>query len=158
MQTSSRLPVAASAIILLLSVVAMGSYTWYALRLSCDIRAVERASAFLIRQRDSFDHSYQFATSASRDAIVRPVAELQQILMDTMAYPVPACLRTAKNELVQFMGAVVHAFLAYGAQESDATIREWLEKANEHYLNFPPELEAINECAPLCLGSQGFLR
>lgn len=119
--------------------------------LACDEQAVGRASAFLVRQRDSFDHSYQFATSASPDAVVRPVAELQQILMDTLAYPIPACLRTAKNELVQYMSAVIHAFLAYGAQEPPGRIQDWLEQAEGHYLNFSPELEAVNRCTPFCI-------
>jgi hypothetical protein len=112
---------------------------------------VNQASAFLVRQRDSFDHSYQFATSATQEAIVRPVAELQQILMDTLEYSVPDCMRTGKNELIRYMGAVVRAFLAYGAQEPETTIRNWLDQSGEHYENFSMELEAVNRCAPLCI-------
>lgn len=151
MQKSSRFPAAVSFLILLVLVVTIGSYTLYTLPNSCDEKAVERASDFLVRQRDSFDHSYQFATSASPDALVRPVAELQQILMDTLAYPIPACLRTAKNELVQYMSAVVRAFLAYGALEPSVSIRDWLEQAEDHYLNFTSELEAVRRCTPFCI-------
>lgn len=151
MRKSSRLLLPASAFFVLF-IIAVGSvYTWRTLLRTCDVHDVERASAFLARQRDSFDHSYQFATSATPDSIVRPVAELQQILMDTLAYPVPICMRTAKNELISYMGAVVRAFLAYGAQESDLAFRNWLDQSTEHYENFAMELKRINECAPFCL-------
>jgi hypothetical protein len=120
MQKPSLLRVAASVLILFIIVAALGAYTRYALILSCDVGAVNQASAFLVRQRDSFDHSYQFATSATQEAIVRPVAELQQILMDTLEYSVPDCMRTGKNELIRYMGAVVRAFLAYEAGAAPA--------------------------------------
>ena len=36
--------------------------------------------------------------------------------MDTRAVPVPVCMRTAKTELVDYMGTVIHAFQAYNGQ------------------------------------------
>jgi hypothetical protein len=112
---------------------------------------VKDASARLIRQRNSYDHAYQFATGASRTAVVRPVAELQQILMDTQDVPVPACMRTAKAELINYMGTVIRAFLAYGAEESDATVRGLIDQSEAYYDNFNTELEAVDECAPFCI-------
>ncbi len=71
------------AVVVLLVLVSAGGYTSYYVQSSCEVRAVERASTRLLQQLDSFDHSYQFAVTASRRAIVRPVEELQQIFMDT---------------------------------------------------------------------------
>ena len=130
---------------------AIGVYAWYALARPCDVSAVEKASALLIRQRDRYDHSYQFATSASADAIVRPVAELQQILMDTQEVVVPVCMQTAKDELIEYMSIVIRAFVAYGAQEADAAVRELIEQSEVNYDNFAVELDAVHKCAPFCL-------
>ena len=151
MQRSSRIPRFVKAFLILFIAAAAGVSTWYFLSDPCDPETVREAGALLIRQRDRFDHSYQFATSASRDRVVRPVAELQQILMDTQGVRVPACMQQAKGELVDYMISVIRAFLAFGAEEPDGTIRDLLEQSDEYYLNFAEELEAVNECAPLCI-------
>jgi hypothetical protein len=150
-QTSRRLLRAVAAFFAVLMIAAFGVYAWHALVRPCDVGAVEKASALLVRQRDRYDHSYQFATSASADAIVRPVAELQQILMDTQDVVVPACMQTAKVELINYMGTVIRAFVAYGAQEADMAVRELIDQSETHYDNFASELEAVNKCAPFCL-------
>lgn len=151
MQKSRRFLLSASALIVLLIVAAAGAYTWYSLQSSCDVEAVKKASVLLVRQLDRFDHSYQFATSASRNSLVRPVSELQQVLMDTQEVDVPACMQTAKNELVDYMGAVIRAFLAFGAREADTTISGLIDQSDAHYDNFAAELEAVNKCAPFCI-------
>lgn len=150
-QKSTRYLVLVAAIFGVVIASALGVYTWYTLNHPCDEEVVKAASARLIRQRDRYDHSYQFATSASRDAIVRPVAELQQILMDTQDVVVPACMQTAKNELLNYMATVIRAFLAYGAQETDATVRDLLDQSQTHYDRFRIELEAVKQCAPFCI-------
>jgi hypothetical protein len=134
-----------------LIVAAIGSYTWYTVVRPCDINAVNRAAIILLRQRDRYDHTYQFATSAARDAIVRPVGDLQQILMDTQGVPVPSCLQTAKDELIDYMGTVIRAFQAFGAQETDSAVRELIDQSETHYDSFAAELEAVRECAPFCI-------
>lgn len=141
----------ASLFMIFLLAAGIGTYTWYTLIRPCDVNFVEKASISLIRQRDRYDHSYQFATSASADAIVRPVAELQQILMDTQEVVVPACMHSSKEELLSYMGTVISAFDAYGAQESDSTVRELIVQSEVHYDNFAAQLEAVNNCAPFCL-------
>lgn len=137
--------------VLILVAVAVGVYAWYSLIRPCEANLVERASVRLIDQRDRYDHTYQFATSASPDAVIRPVAELQQILMDTQDVAVPACMQAAKTELVHYMGTVIHAFLAYGAQEPETTVRDLILESETYYDNFNTELEAVKECAPLCI-------
>lgn len=112
---------------------------------------MDEVSTVLIRQRNRFDHSYQFAVTASRDAIVRPVADLQQILMDTQDVSVPVCVETAKNELIDYMGTVLRAFAAYGAGEPDAAVRTLVNESQSHYDNFATELDALKECAPYCI-------
>jgi hypothetical protein len=134
---------------LVLLAAAVGLYAFFFVRASCDIAAVERASFLLLHQMDSFDHSYQFATSAAPDKIVRPLAELQQILMDTQTVEVPGCLQAAKTDLVAYMGTVVRAFLAYQAEEADL-VRDLVGQSDTHYEEFHVEMEQVMECAPWC--------
>jgi hypothetical protein len=142
---------AVGAVFVLLVLLAVGTYTWYSLQRSCDVNAVKDASERLVRQRNRYDHSYQFATSVAQNAVVRPVADLQQILMDTQEVQVPGCMQTAKEELIDYMGIVIRAFLAYGAQEADTTVRDLLDQSNAHYDKFNSELKEVNQCAPFCI-------
>ena len=135
----------------LMMIAAVGLYAWYTVVRPCDMNAVNRAAIILLRQRDRYDHTYQFATSAARDAIVRPVGDLQQIIMDTQHVPVPSCMQTAKDELIDYMGTVIRAFQAFGAQETDSTVRELIDQSEIHYDNFAAEVEAVRECAPFCI-------
>ena len=151
LKTPLRFLLPAIVVITLVIAASAGLYTWSSLRASCDLQAVAKASALLRNQLDRFDHSYQFATSASQDALIHPVNTLQQILMDTQQIPVPGCLQTARVELVAYMTGVIRAFQAYGAQQPDATIRDLLEQSDAHYGNFFSELEAVDRCAPLCI-------
>ena len=128
---------------------AVGLYAFFFVRASCDIAAVERTSFLLLHQLERFDHSYQFATSAAPDKIVRPVAELQQILMDTQTVEVPGCLQTGKKELLEYMVTVIRAFEAFGAGEQD-TLRERVRQSDTHYENFHVEMEEVRACAPWC--------
>lgn len=145
----SRRRVWASFGALALLAAAAGLYSLFFVRTACDVPAVERASFLLVHQMERFDHSYQFATSAAPDKIVRPLAELQQILMDTQTVEVPGCLRAAKGELVAYMGSVVRAFLAYQAQEADL-VRELVGQSDIHYEEFHVEMDQVMECAPWC--------
>lgn len=139
------------AVVVLLVLVSAGGYTSYYVQSSCEVRAVERASTRLLQQLDSFDHSYQFAVTASRRAIVRPVEELQQIFMDTQQVKSPACMQTAKGELLDYMETVIRAFVAYGANQPDSAVRSLIDVSDTHYDNFRRELRAVGECAPLCI-------
>jgi hypothetical protein len=150
-QKSSRFLLAASVLIVVLIVAAVGTYAWYSLFRPCEVNAVEEASSILVSQVKRYDDVYQVATAASRSSVFLPVGVLQQILMDTQQVAVPACMQTAKNELINYMGTVIRAFRAYAAQESDATIRELLNESDTHFDNFTTELEAVKECAPYCI-------
>ena len=147
---SNRFLRAATALIVLLIVAAAGMYTWYSVYRPCKVDAVEQASTRLITQLNFYDRVYQVTTNASRTSLVRPVAALQQIVMDTQQITVPVCMQTAKNELVNYMGTVIRAFLAYGAGEPNAAVQELINQSDAHYSNFSTELEAVKECAPFC--------
>ena len=131
-------------------VAAAGMYVWYFVYRPCDVDVVERASTRLVTQLKWYDQAYQFAASASPTALVRPINTLQQILMDTQQITVPACMQTAKNELVNYMGTVIRAFLAYGAGEANAAVRDLIDQSAAYYGNFSTELDAVKECAPFC--------
>ena len=61
---------------------------------------------------------------------------LQQIRMDTNEVVVPACMQTAKNELLNTMDAVIEAFLASMAREPDEPIRGLVNQSFTHLDNF----------------------
>lgn len=138
-------------IVLLLLAVAGVLYTRYSLRRSCDVNAVKETSTFLVTQQRVYDGVYQVAVTATRDTPDHPVNTLKQILMDTQEVDVPACMQTAKEQLVDYMGTVILAFDAYRAGEADATVRDLVEQSNGQYANFRAELKAVNECAPYCM-------
>jgi hypothetical protein len=60
-------------------------------------------------------------------------------------------MRTAKNELIDYMGTVIRAFQAFGAQEADSTVRDLIDQSEMHYDDFKMELDAVRECAPFCI-------
>ena len=130
---------------------AAGMYAWFFVYNSCDVEAVKDASAFLTGQLNTYDQLYQVATTASRTSPDHPVNTLKQIFMDTQQVPVPACMGTAKNELMNYMGTVIGAFQAYRSGEADAVVVKLIRQSNVQYENFQVELEAVNKCAPYCL-------
>lgn len=151
LQRSSRFLLSASTLIVLLLVAAVGTYAWYSHYRPCEVDAVEEASAILISQMKRYDDVYNATTNGTRTSIAYPVAVLQQILMDTQEIVVPACLRTPKSELINYMGTVIRAFQAFRAGEPDATIKGLLDESYTHVRTFIMELEAVNKCAPFCI-------
>lgn len=141
----------AIAFVVVLLVAAVSTYALHSLRSSCEVTFVQNASSLLLSQMQRYNDIYQVATSASPDSAVLPVTMMQQILMDSKDVDVPACLQLAKDELIDYMGTVIRAFLAYSQREADTTVRDWIAQSDTHYENFYTELEAVNKCAPLCI-------
>jgi hypothetical protein len=150
-QKSNRLLWPAGALIGLLIVAAAGTYAWYSVYNPCEVNAVKEASAILVTQLKTYDGVSQVAATASRTAPDHPVNTLKQIFMDTQEVIVPACMQTAKNELINYMGTVISAFQAYRAGETDATILSLIKQSDAQYGNFKAELKAVNKCAPFCI-------
>jgi len=150
-QNSRRFPWLAGALIVFLMVATAVTYTWYSVFRPCEVNAVRDASDFLTRQLKTYDHVYQVAVAASRTSPEHPVNLMKQIFMDTQQIIVPACMQTAKNELINYMGTVISAFQAFRAGEADATVLGLVKQSDAQYMNFHAELKAVNECAPLCL-------
>jgi hypothetical protein len=138
-------------LIVLFIVAALGTYAWYSLYRSCEVKAVEEASALLRSLWNRYDDVYQVATSATPGSVVLPATVLKQILMDTQQVAVPTCMKTAKNELVDYMGAVIRAFQAYAEREPDATVRGLIDESETHLDHFRAELRKVKECAPYCI-------
>lgn len=138
-------------LVVLVAAVTAGGYAWYFFKNPCDAEAVQETSVMLVIQAGRYDDVYASTTGATRSSLAYPVATLQQILMDTRDIPVPACMQIAKDELLDYMRIVVRAFVAYGAGETDAAVRELVIQSASHYGNFITELEAVRECAPYCL-------
>lgn len=137
--------------VILLVLTPVSLYVWRYVVNPCEVEAVDNASTFLETQLNFYDRVYQVATTASRTSLDYPVLTMQQILMDTQELPVPACMRTAKDELINYMETVIRAFRAWGAGEADETIRDLLQQSDVRYTNFRDELKAIDKCAPFCL-------
>jgi len=150
-QRSKRILWLTSALVVLLLAAAAGMYAWFFVYNACDVEAVKDASAFLTGQLNTYDQLYQVATTASRTSPDHPVNTLKQIFMDTQQVSVPACMGTAKDELMNYMGSVIGAFQAYRSGEADAAVVELIRQSNVQYENFQAELEAVNKCAPYCL-------
>ena len=149
----NRFLLPASALIVLLIVTAVSIYTWYYhyLPRSCAVTAVEESSTILASQVKRYDDVYQSATAASQTSAVVPLAVMQQILMDTQQVSVPACMQTAKTELINYMGTVIRAFLAYTASEANTVVRDLIDESETHFANFTTEMREVKKCAPFCL-------
>ncbi len=150
MKRSNRVPWWAGALTALVIVAAAGVYAWRSFYIPCEVDAVQETSAILVSQMTRYDEVYISTTDGTRTSIEYPVTVLQQILMDTQAVDVPACMRTAKSELVNYMGDVIRAFQAFKAGEPDATVSGLLDDSYAHIRIFISELESVNSCAPYC--------
>jgi hypothetical protein len=65
--------------------------------------------------------------------------------MDTPDVAVPACIQTAKAELLDSMGMLIPAF---GAEQA---VRDLIGQAKTHYNNFAAYLATVNESMPPCV-------
>jgi hypothetical protein len=148
--TSSRLRWLVGALVVLLLMVPAGAYAWRYLFNPCEVDAVQHASDSLVIQSKMYDRVYQSAVDGDRTALDYPVTVMQQTFMDTQTVVVPACMQSAKGELLNYMETVIYAFRAYGAGEPVETIRDLVQQSNGHYNNFVSEMEAVRECAPFC--------
>ncbi len=148
---SSRFSLWAGLLVLLLTVVIAGVYASYAIPRSCEVDAVQEASVILVSQMKRYDDVYIPATAGTRTSLEYPLAVMQQILVDTDQIDVSVCMKTAKDELVNYMAVVIRAFEAFKAGEPDATIQGLLDDSYAHVRAFRLELDAVNECAPFCL-------
>lgn len=149
-QKSNPIRWVAGVFIVLLLMAPVAIYAWRYLYNPCEVEAVKEASDFLVIQLKSYDGVYQVATTASRTSPDHPVNTLKQILMDTQEVVVPACMKTAKNELLNYMGTVILAFQAYRAGEADTAVVDLVKQSDAQYAEFSAELKAINKCAPFC--------
>ena len=138
-------------LIVFLLLTPLGLYAWRYVINPCEVDAVQEATTFLKTQLNFYDRVFQVAATASPASLDYPVLTMQQILMDTQELSVPACMQTAKNALISYMEIVIRAFRAWGAGETDATIRDLLHQSDEEYANFSAELRKINKCAPFCM-------
>lgn len=148
----------AGVLILLLIFATGATYAWQFLNRPCQVDDVQEASAFLISQMRQYDDVYMSTAAApTRKAITYPITVMQQILVDTQQIEVPACMRRAKIELIDYMGDAIRAFRAYEAQEQDAVIKGWLDSSHAHIRVFIKELDTVQSCAPNCIRLQDLL-
>ena len=145
-----RFVLAAGVLMVLLIVGAVGAYTWFALYGPCTVNTVEAASAVLFDQLILFDATYQSISSRAPVALIGPMTQMQQILIDTQKLVVPACLQPAQNELISAMESLIRGLLAIMESEPEATFAKLMEKSQKHLDNFTAELEFVNKCAPFC--------
>ncbi len=145
-----RFLLAAGVLMVLLIVGAVGAYTWFALYGPCTVNTVEAASAVLFDQLILFDAIYESISSRAPVALIGPMTQMQQILIDTQKLVVPACLQPAQNELISAMESLIRGLLAIMESEPEATFAKLMEKSQKHLDNFTAELEFVNKCAPFC--------
>ena len=138
------------AFLVVLSLVPAGRYAWRYLYNPCEVEDVKEASDSLVIQSKTYDRVYQSAVAGDRTSLDYPVTVMQQIFMDTQSMDVPACMQTAKGELLNYMETVIHAFRVFASGDADDTVRDLVVQSNQHYDNFVAEVEAAQECAPYC--------
>lgn len=136
--------------VVLLIVAAVSIYTWLYLYGPCGVKQVESASAELLAQMNQFAAAYQSAPAMVPVALIGPMTQMQQTLMETREVPVPACMQTARNELSASMEAAIRALLAIMESSPEATVTGLMDESSARLQNFVTELEAVNKCAPLC--------
>ena len=146
----NRIFVLAGALTALLLLSVAGVYGWRNLLNPCEVADVEQAATFLGVQLSAYDDLYRFTTTVYQGGINSPVSKMQQIFMDTQSAAVPACMQTAKDELLSYMGTVIRAFRAFEAGEAESTVRGMVDESNTHYDLYRSELEEVRACAPFC--------
>lgn len=151
--SSSRVRQLAGALLGLLLLAPAGLYAWRYLYNPCEVEAVKEAAESLVIQSIMYDRVYQSAVDGDRTSLDYPVTVMQQTFMDTQAVIVPACMRTAKGELLRYMETVIYAFRAFSSGEADDRVRELVQQSNSYYRNFISEVEAVRQCAPFCFRS-----
>lgn len=151
MKKSNIFLILASVLTILFLLGAAGIYAWMYRLNPCEVADVEQATVFLGVQLSAYDDLYRFTTTVYQGGINSPVSKMQQIFMDTQSAAVPACMQTAKDELLSYMGTVIRAFRAFEAGEAEITVRSLVDESNTHYDLYRSELEAIHACAPFCL-------
>lgn len=151
MKRRNRFFLLTSAVITLLILGGAGVYGWRFRFNPCELAAVEKASGFLDVQLRAYDHLYQFTTTVYQGGIDSPVSKMQQIFMDTQSVEVPTCMETAKEELLNYMATVIHAFRAFEAGEPSDMINDLVNQSNSHFDRYRSALEEVHACAPFCL-------
>src|SRR5690349_11970235 len=111
-QTQSRF---VSGFLLLCVLFVIAGIGWNYLYGPCGVVQVDRASDVLSHQLQTYQDAYNIAASTERSALAEPVADLQMLQRETEAIQVPACLETAKSELLLSIDAAARGFLALRA-------------------------------------------
>jgi hypothetical protein len=138
-------------VIVLFAFALAGVTSWYISINPCEADDVEQATALLIIQMRQYDNVYASAANGTRTSVEYPVTVMQQILVDTQGIEVPACMRTAKIELISYMRDAIHAFRAFQSEEPDIRIQGFLDSSYAHVRTFRIELDALKECVPYCM-------
>lgn len=145
-----RFLLAAGVLMVLLIVVAVSTYTWFALYGPCQVNTVQTASTALMDQLLLFDSIYQSIPSLAPIAIIGPITQMQEILMETKEVVVPACMQVARNELIFAMEGLIRVLLAVMESKPEGTRTRLMEESTTHLNNFTAELEFVKRCAPFC--------
>ncbi len=151
LRKSNRFLWLAGTLIVLLILAAVGMYAWIFVYNPCEVAVVKETSTMLVTQLTTYNGVFQVAATASRTSLDYPVTTLKQIFMDTQEISVPACMKTAKDELLNYMGTVISAFQAYRAGKRMQRSGVGSDNPMRADTNFQAALKAVNKCAPFCL-------
>lgn len=95
------------------------------------------------RLLDEWNDANDLASSTPRMSLGPAVAELQRIQRDTDNLYFPQCAYAAHSQLVAGMESAVEGYLAFLAQEPDATVEEHFEDAALNFENYTQTLQRI---------------
>lgn len=89
-----------------------------------------------------FDDAYNLANNTSRMSLSPVIGDLQEIRRDAQDLDVPRCALDTKTNLVNYMDAIIDAFLAFLAQEPDSVVSGRFSTASNYYGKY---LKALGE-------------
>jgi hypothetical protein len=118
----------------------------------CGLILVADAGEDLSAVAQRWDDAVDVAGATPRMALGAQVATLQEVRRDTQALEVPECLNKARTYLVRSMDAAIEGFIAFLAQESDASVGKHFDTADSAMESFGDELARVRACAPDCSG------
>lgn len=131
-------------------VMAVGGIGWHYFYGPCGVNRVKASNQTLSTQFQAFNDAFDIAERTSRIALSGPIAEIQKIKRETETIEVPTCLEPAKHELLLSMDTALNGFLAFLAEESDATVSAHFNESVNHMGAFNEALISVGECAPFC--------
>lgn len=109
----------------------------------CTTRDNERVADLIEEFIDEWDDAFTLASSTSRMNLNSQIAELQRIRRNVNRQDWPTCAQAAQRSMVAAMDSSIDGFIAFMAQEPEATVNRHFERSFEHFDTAAEELRKL---------------